>query len=88
MTPEEEQNIKEIIERVNRSGKSIEEVYEEVCKTLGTIADLIADAFSEVFDKIAEFNFSFEPYMIFELQHPKKKPRGSIRRARKRGKCR
>ena len=87
MRLEEEENIKEIIERVNRSGKSVEEVYEEVGKLLGNIVDLIADAFSEASDKIAEFNFSFEPYMIFELQHPRKKPRGSIRRARKRGKC-
>lgn len=86
MTLEEEQNIKEMIERVNRTGKSVEEVYEEVCKTLRTITNLIADAFSEAFDKIGEFSFSFEPYMIFELQHPRKKPRGSIRRARKRGK--
>lgn len=86
MTLKEEQNIKEIIERVNRSEKSVEEVYEEVCKTLGTMADLIANAFSEASDKIAKFYSSFEPYMIFELQHPKKKPRGSIRRARKRGK--
>lgn len=72
MTPEENQNIDEIIE--------------EVSKILGAIADLIADAFGKVIDKIAEFCSAFEPYMIFELKHPRKKPRGSIRRARKRGK--
>ena len=42
-------------------------------------------ALGEAFDSLLDALDALEPYQRYELLHPQKKPRGSIRRARKRG---
>lgn len=49
---------------------------------LAEIGKTLSKAFKSILDAIDEL----EPYQRYELLHPQKKPRGSIRRARKRGK--
>ena len=39
----------------------------------------------ETFELLSDVLYKLEPYQRYELLHPQKKPRGSIRRARKRG---
>lgn len=43
------------------------------------------EALVEVFEPLLDAFYKLEPYQRYELLHPRKKPRGSIRRARKRG---
>lgn len=47
----------------------------------------LGKALSEAFKPLLDVIDGLEPYQRYELLHPRKKPRGSIRRARKRGKC-
>lgn len=61
----------EIKERTVRFGKALSESIKPLLDALDSLLD--------VFDGL-------EPYQRYELLHPRKKPRGSIRRARKRGK--
>lgn len=44
------------------------------------LAEGILKAFKPVLDNLSEFFGTLEPYQKFELSHPRKKPRGSIRR--------
>lgn len=50
-------------------------------EALSKLLELLLDAFKPLLDLIDEL----EPYQRYELLHPRKKPRGSIRRARRRG---
>lgn len=62
----------EIKEAIERLGKSLGEALSKVLESIESLLDVID---------------GLEPYQRYELLHPRKKPRGSIRRARKRGKC-
>lgn len=47
----------------------------------------IGETLNETFGTLLEALNKLEPYQRYELLHPQKKPRGSIRRARKREKA-
>ena len=51
-------------------------IYEEVIESLAKIVNTVEDALAEYIDAL-------EPYQRYENLHPKKKPRGSIRRMKK-----
>lgn len=55
---------------------------DEISKALERFGKALTEALESIIDM---FN-KLESYQKFELLHPQKKPRGSIRRARKRGK--
>lgn len=44
------------------------------------LVERIVKAFKPVLDNLSEFFDTLEPYQKFEFSHPRKKPRGSIRR--------
>ena len=46
----------------------------------------LSETLSKALKSIQDIIDGLEPYQRYELLHPQKKPRGSIRRARKRGK--
>ena len=50
-------------------------------------ADALVKTFKEACHSIVDFINSLEPYQRYELMHPRKKPRASIRRKRRR-RCR
>lgn len=54
---------------------------------INSFYDALAKAFKEACHSIVDFIDSLEPYQRYELMHPRKKPRGSIRRERRR-RCR
>lgn len=55
---------------------------DEIKNALVRFGEELVEAFEPLLDAFGEL----EPYQRYELLHPRKKPRGSIRRARKRGK--
>lgn len=59
------------------------DINDEINNALVRIGKTLVEAFESLFDALNEL----EPYQRYELLHPQKKPRGSIRRARKGGKC-
>jgi len=59
---------------------SIQELYEQFKK----LWDELGHTIIKICEPLLEFLNALEPYQRFEILHPKKKPRGSIRR-RKRG---
>lgn len=52
---------------------------EEAMEMLVSVIDRITQAIREIID---ENIYDIPPYLWFELCHPKKKPRGSMRRKR------
>lgn len=75
-------NIKDGLNEININDEIKEEI-ERLGKSLVEALSKILEAVQPLLDMIDEL----EPYQRYELLHPRKKPRGSIRRARKRGKC-
>ena len=61
----------------------VEVKWEDVEKIFGDIRETILDMAEKVGRIIGDFINSLEPYMVYEMLHPKKKPRGSIRRAKR-----
>lgn len=59
---------------------------EEINNALVRLGNKLGEVLETVFEKLKDFINGLEPYQRYELSHPRKKPRGSIRRARKRGK--
>lgn len=57
----------------------ISEAVVRVGKALGEVIESVCESIQDMFDGL-------EPYQRYELLHPRKKPRGSIRRDKKRGK--
>ena len=47
----------------------------------------LGKALESVLESIQDLEEILQPYQIYELLHPQKKPRGSIRRKRRRRKC-
>lgn len=61
-------------------------IFDEINKStvrLGRALSKTLESLESLLDAID----GLEPYQRYELLHERKKPRGSIRRARKRGKC-
>ncbi len=55
-----------------------EKFVEELISTLWKVVEAVSDIYTELLGSDI-----LPRYLIFEMKHPKKKPRGSIRRARK-----
>lgn len=51
------------------------------------LGEALGETLSKALKSIQDLIDGLEPYQRYELLHPRKKPRGSIRRAKKRGKC-
>ena len=51
--------------------------------TVDEQTELIKNAIDRVAKAMADFLEEFPRYLFFEMTHPKKKPRGSIRRRRR-----
>lgn len=54
--------------------------FEPIKQALADLVILVGKAFSEALKPLADFLGGLEPYQKFEIMHPRKKPRGSIRR--------
>ena len=64
-----------------------EENLEHLKKACVNVGKAIVKAFEPVIEQLKELIDSLEPYQKYEILHPRKKPRGSIRRNKhKRGK--
>ena len=46
-------------------------------------ADKVGEALKPIIEKIQQLCDTLEPYQKFELMHPRKKPRGSLRRIKR-----
>lgn len=68
--------------------KEMAEAIARMVNTMGEAVDVLADALAVTlngcYQSLTDFIESLEPYQRFEMAHPKKKPRGSIRRNRRR----
>lgn len=60
----------------------INEKWEKFEEKLGAALWKIIQAMSDIYTELLGSDI-LPRYLIFEMKHPKKKPRGSIRRARK-----
>ena len=67
----------EIIEEV----EDIVDIWQKVGEEIGHTLKKVLDGLREI---LTNFMDSLEPYQKFEALHPRKKPRGSIRRRRRR----
>jgi len=59
------------------------EQFEQAKEAIINLGQAIVKAFKPIVEKFQDFIDALEPYQKFELAHPRKKPRGSIRRARR-----
>ena len=66
----------EIIEKV----EDIVDIWQKVGEEIGHTLKKLSDGLREI---LSNFMDSLEPYQKFEALHPRKKPRGSIRRRRR-----
>lgn len=60
----------------------INEKWEKFVEKLTAAIWKIVEAVSDIYTELLGYDI-LPRYLIFEMKHPKKKPRGSIRRARK-----
>lgn len=59
------------------------EQFEQARKAIVKLGQAIVEAFKPIVEKFQDFIDALEPYQKFELAHPRKKPRGSLRRLRR-----
>lgn len=59
---------------------------DEIKNALVRIGKALVETCELAYELLSDALNELEPYQRYELLHPQKKPRGSIRRARKRGK--
>ncbi len=59
---------------------AVKESFIQLGEAIGKACNEIINPFVEAFSKLFG---SLEPYQIYELKHPRKKPRGSKRRSKK-----
>lgn len=59
------------------------EQYKKAEEAIIKLGQAIVEAFKPIVEKFQNFYDSLEPYQKFELMHPRKKPRGSLRRLRR-----
>lgn len=72
-------DIKDELNEININDE-IKEAIERLGKSLG---EALSKVLEPVLKSIQDMIDELEPYQRYELLHPRKKPRGSIRRARK-----
>ena len=65
---------------INDIAPELLEKYKVMIQELG---EAIIKAYKPILEKLQNFFDSLEPYQKFEMLHPRKKPRGSLRRLRK-----
>lgn len=61
-------------------------IFDEMTEAIVGLVNKLSEALEPALKSIQDMIDGLEPYQRYELLHPRKKPRGSIRRARKRGK--
>lgn len=59
------------------------EQFEQAKELIIKLGHAIVEAFKPIVEKFQNFWDNLEPYQKFELAHPRKKPRGSLRRIRR-----
>lgn len=59
------------------------EQFEKAKEMILNLGQMIIKTFKPFIDNLSEFFDTLEPYQKFELTHPRKKPRGSLRRLRR-----
>ena len=59
------------------------EQFEKAKEMILDLGQMIIKAFKPFIDNLSEFFDTLEPYEKFELAHPRKKPRGTLRRLRR-----
>ena len=59
------------------------EQFEQAKEMILNLSQVIIKAFKPIVEKFQDFFDALEPYQKFELAHPRKKPRGSLRRIRR-----
>jgi hypothetical protein len=59
------------------------EQFEQAKELIIKLGHTIVEAFKPILEKFQDFFDTLEPYQKFELAHPRKKPRGSLRRLRR-----
>ena len=60
-------------------------INDEIKEATVRFGKALSESIKPLLDALDELLDVLEPYQRYELLHPQKKPRGSIRRARKRG---
>lgn len=60
-------------------------IFDEMTEAIVRVVNKLGEVFVPALESIQDMIDGLEPYQRYELLHPRKKPRGSIRRARKRG---
>lgn len=60
-------------------------IYDEIDKAFVRFVNTLREGLEPALVSIQDMFNGLEPYQRYEFLHPQKKPRGSIRRARKRG---
>lgn len=59
------------------------EQFEQAKEMILNLSQVIIKAFKPILEKFQDFFDTLEPYQKFELAHPRKKPRGTLRRLRR-----
>ena len=59
------------------------EQFEKAKELIIEFGHAIVEAFKPIIEKIQQLYGTLEPYQKFELMHPRKKPRGSLRRIKR-----
>lgn len=59
------------------------EQFEQAKEMILNLGQVIIKAFKPFIDNLSDFFNTLEPYEKFELAHPRKKPRGTLRRLRR-----
>ena len=59
------------------------EQFEKAKELIIKLGHAIVESLKPVIEKMQQFCDTLEPYQKFELMHPRKKPRGSLRRIKR-----
>lgn len=59
------------------------EQFEKAKELIIKLGHAIVEAFKPIVEKMQQLCDTLEPYQKFELMHPRKKPRGSLRRIKR-----
>lgn len=59
------------------------EQFEQAKELIIHLGHILVEALKPVVEKFQNFFDSLEPYQKFEIAHPRKKPRGSLRRIKR-----
>jgi hypothetical protein len=59
------------------------EQFEEAKELIIKLGHILVEVLKPIVEKFQDFIDALEPYQKFELAHPRKKPRGSLRRIKR-----